>query len=166
MSEETRTEMTEATETAEKLAPLALAAEGVKIETQAHADDASAALSEIKAAEKRIAEYCDPAIKSAKSTYEMLRDQKKTLLEPFVAAETSLKGKLTYWLQQREEKKAKEIARLQAESGEDDLVISAPEPTLTGVQQQTRWTAELVNMNELIKAAANGNIHSFPLLLS
>jgi hypothetical protein len=188
---EMSTELVQAEKVAAELTPLTARVFAMEIREQADRDAAVIMVKEVKAAQKRIADFCDPKIKSAKATYDLLRNEKTQLIGPFEQAERTLKSKVLDYDAERERKRQAELRRLQAEADEQarkerEKALKAAEKLKTpelkqerieqaeqiaapvielapavekqkGEVKSVRWSAELVDIDALIKAAASGN---------
>jgi predicted ATP-dependent endonuclease of OLD family len=141
---------------------------------------------QLKLAQKRITEFADPVVKSAKATYDTARKQRDGLLQPFVDAEKLAKEKILFFDQEEQQRVAEEQRKLQAKLEADAraererlrkaaeklktpelreerlaeaeaviapaVMVQQPDK-VAGVSTSTRYKAELVDFNELLKAA-------------
>jgi hypothetical protein len=114
MSETTNTQTIETQ--VQALEPLVGQARELIIRDQLGRDNAMSFLAEVKQAEKRIGELCDPTVAKALAAHRESVAMRKRMLAPFEQAESAVKMKVLQYDRAAEEARQREQARLQAEA--------------------------------------------------
>jgi hypothetical protein len=111
MSDETKIE-----QEVKALAPIVDQARGLVIRDQLGRDNAMTFLRDVKSAQKRIGDLCDPVVKQARAAWDAAKSQRDGLLAPFADAERAVKALVIAWDNEQSRIAEMERRRLQAEA--------------------------------------------------
>ena len=135
---------------------------GVSISDQESLNKANNFLAEIKGLRKEVADTFDPIISKAHKAHAEALAQKKKIDAPLADAEKTIKRGMAFYIDEQDRKREEEekVARDMIDAGLGDLALKEhiPQPKMEGTHTQTRWHAEVVDKEKLIKAVANGHV--------